>query len=162
MSRQVERDSILRQKQARAASLLPSNVTTKVAVAGTKAGPAAESGDQSEEPGSAVKRRRRSQDRDVGSAAGSPAKANAEVKSVAESQDAAGVKAEPVNRGSVNADGTVKPEAAFWTALEDAKDEVGYARHCNPVKVCMTVPCNVGFMLTGPNWGCCCKLRLDS
>ena len=64
------------------------------------------------EPESASKRRRRSEDKDVAEAA----------------VDADGAPADgpkPVNGHPVTAtNGDVPPEAAFWTALEDAKDEV--------------------------------------
>lgn len=74
--------------------------------------------DSSGDPGSAVKRRRRSQDRDVSSAGASPTKAGGPA------EDGAAVKAEPINGAAVDANGAVKPEAAFWSALEDSKDEV--------------------------------------
>ena len=73
------------------------------------------------ETGSGVKRRRRSSDQDVSSAGASPTKANAE------GQDGASVKAEPINGAAVDDNGAVKPEAAFWSALEDSKDEVCFA-----------------------------------
>ena len=74
--------------------------------------------EEAEEPGSAVKRRRRSSDRDVSSAGASPTEANTE------GQDNASIKAEPINGAAVDGNGAVKPEAAFWSALEDSKDEV--------------------------------------
>ena len=74
--------------------------------------PAQDSG--ATDPESAAKRRRRSEDKDVSEAAAA---------ADADGAPAAGPK--PVNGHAVTAaDGSVPPEAAFWTALEDAKDEV--------------------------------------
>lgn len=73
-----------------------------------------------EDATSAAKRRRRSEDKDVGEAASeADGGSQGEVKGVV-----------PVNGHSANgADGAVAPEAAFWSALEDAKDEVRFCPH---------------------------------
>jgi hypothetical protein len=66
-----------------------------------------------EDGGSAAKRRRRSEDRDVGEAAADGI-SQGQVNGVV-----------PVNgHAATEANGSVAPEAAFWSALEDAKDEV--------------------------------------
>ena len=70
--------------------------------------------DGADEPESASKRRRRSEDRDV-----------AEATLDADAAPAA----KPVNGHSLGeANGGVPPEAAFWSALEDANDEVSASR----------------------------------
>lgn len=74
--------------------------------------PAQENG--ATDPESAAKRRRRSEDRDVSEAA-----------AAADADGAPADGPKPVNGHAVTAaHGDVPPEAAFWTALEDAKDEV--------------------------------------
>ena len=66
-----------------------------------------------EDGGSATKRRRRSEDKDVGEAAADGIN-QGQVNGVV-----------PVNgHAATDANGSVAPEAAFWSALEDAKDEV--------------------------------------
>ena len=81
--------------------------------------------DSTEDASSAAKRRRRSEDRDVGEAA-------ADTDGGSQGQ-AKGIV--PVNGHAANgADGAVAPEAAFWSALEDAKDEVSFG----PYSVCCT------------------------
>ncbi len=63
--------------------------------------------------GSAAKRRRRSEDRDIGEAAADGI-SQGQVNGVV-----------PVNgHAATEANGSVAPEAAFWSALEDGKDEV--------------------------------------
>lgn len=73
--------------------------------------PAQENG--ATDPESAAKRRRRSEDRDVSEAA------------AADADGAPADGPQPLNGHAVTAaHGDVPSEAAFWTALEDAKDEV--------------------------------------
>lgn len=68
-------------------------------------------------PESASKRRRRSEDRDVGEATINAGEAD---------QPATENGVLPVNGHTVtDANGGMPPEAAFWSALEDSKDEVG-------------------------------------
>lgn len=83
-----------------------------------------------DEPESASKRRRRSEDRDVAEA----------------SLDAVGAPAaNPVNGHSLEeANGGVPPEAAFWSALEDAKDEV---RIPTSASIFFLAPCLSIFLL---------------
>lgn len=111
--------------------------------AGSKLAPAADEGEAGD-PGSAVKRRRRSQDRDVSSAGASPkadGKGEGDKGENDEGEDGAGVKAEPVNGATTDASGAVKPEAAFWTALEDSKDEVCFAlKGRGLLMVCVEIP----------------------
>ena len=105
--------------------------------AGSKLAPAGDEGEAGD-PGSAVKRRRRSQDRDVSSAGASP-KADGKGEDD-KSGDGAGVKAELVNGATTDASGAVKPEAAFWSALEDSKDEVCFAKGHGLLMVCVEIP----------------------
>lgn len=78
--------------------------------------------DSTEDASSAAKRRRRSEDRDVGEAA-----TDTDGGGQGQGQGQGVV---PVNGHSANgADGAVAPEAAFWSALEDAKDEVRSCPH---------------------------------
>ena len=87
-------------------------------------------------PESASKRRRRSEDRDVGEATVNAGEAD---------QPATENGAMPVNGHTVtDANGGVPPEAAFWSALEDSKDEVGSLRLLtfvvNQFDKCIVVP----------------------
>ena len=139
---------------------LRSSLAVTQAVAGNQAAPATSEDHQSDEPESAAKRRRRSADRDVASAGASPVKANGHLTAEGQVQSTAGIKAEPVNGASVNADGAVKPEAAFWTALEDSKDEVScvMAWPSAWLRACCTRACALFCCAVLKQWLLCCVL----
>ena len=85
-----------------------------------------------DEAGVAAKRRRRSEDRDVAEAA---VAANGGGEGTVDADAAKG--ALPVNgHSSKEADGSIAPEAVFWSALEDSKDEVSECTAMMPCRSC--------------------------
>ena len=88
------------------------------------AGTAGHQRSSADDDDSPSKRRRRSEDRDVAEAKAE--QTGAEGDGADSSVPAAGVQS--ANGHSLSeANGDVPPEAAFWSALEDAKDKVSHA-----------------------------------